>query len=132
MDYIQNNRSLIRVLEIAIQNHWESTALSDYDSEVAFTFRDIAAQINRIHHLYREIGIQKGDKIAICDKNSSFWGVTFLSVITYGAVAVPVLADFNGEQIVNVVQHSDAKILVAGIQTKKKIQALCRRGRRVF
>ncbi len=121
MDYIQNNRSIIRVLEIAIKNHWDYVALSDYDSDISFTFRDLAAQINRFHHLFEEKGLRRGDKIALCDKNSSYWGVMLLSALTYGAVAVPILADFNGEQIVNVVEHSDSKILVTGPTIKAKI-----------
>ena len=123
MDYMQDNRSLNRVLEITIQRHWDCTALSDYDSNIAFTFKDLAAQINRLHQIYKLKGIEKGDKIAICDKNSSYWGVALLSIITYKAVAVPILADFNGEQIVNVVEHSDAKILFAGSATKSKIDS---------
>jgi len=122
MDYIQNNRSLIMVLEITIRNQWDFVALSDYDSDISFKFKDIAAQINRLHKEFKELNIEKGDKIAICDKNSSYWGVALLAVLTYRAVAVPVLADFNGEQIVNVVEHSDAKILIAGNHTKKKIE----------
>ena len=122
MDYIQNNRSLIKVLEITIRNQWDFVALSDYDSDISFKFKDIAAQINRLHKEFKELNIEKGDKIAICDKNSSYWGVALLAVLTYRAVAVPVLADFNGEQIVNVVEHSDAKILIAGNHTKKKIE----------
>ena len=121
MDYIQNTHSLMRVLETSIISHWEFPALSDFDTDVSFTFHDVARQIKKMHGFFKEHGIEMGDKVAICDKNSSLWGITFLSVITYGAVAVPILADFNGEQIVNVTHHSDSKMLFAGNLIKRKI-----------
>ena len=101
----------MRVLESTIRLHWELTALSDYDTDIRFTFHDLALTIRRMHRFFEEKGIKQGDKIAICDKNSSYWGACLLSIITYGAVAVPILVDFNGEQIANVAQHSDAKLL---------------------
>ena len=121
MDYIQNTRSMMRVLESSIKNHWEAPALSDYATDVSFTFHELALQISKMHQFFKNQGIEMGDKIAICDKNSSYWGVTLLSVMTYGAVAVPILADFNGEQIVNITHHSDAKMLFCGQQMKRKI-----------
>ncbi len=123
MDYIQNTRSMMRVLEASIKNHWELPALSDYGTDVLFTFHELALQISKMHQYFENQGIKKGDKIAICDKNSSCWGITFLSVMTYGAVAVPILADFNGEQIVNVTHHSDAKMLFCSPLMQRKITA---------
>ena len=123
MDYIQNTRSMMRVLESTIRLHWELTALSDYDTDIRFTFHDLALTIRRMHRFFEEQGIKQGDKIAICDKNSSYWGACFLSIITYGAVAVPILVDFNGEQIANVAQHSDAKLLFTSMLVKRKIMS---------
>lgn len=123
MDYIQKTRSMMRVLEASIKSHWESPALSDYGTDVSFTFHELALQIQKMHQFFENQGIEKGDKIAICDKNSSYWGATFLSVMTYGAVAVPILADFNGEQIVNVTHHSDAKMLFSSPLMQRKVKA---------
>ena len=121
MDYIQNTRSVMRVLEASIKNHWEFTALSDFDTEVHFTFHEVARQIKKMHIFFKDNGIERGDKVAICDKNSSLWGIACLSIMTYGAVAVPLLADFSGEQIVNVTQHSDSKIIFTSGLIKRKI-----------
>jgi long-chain acyl-CoA synthetase len=111
---------MMRVLESTIRLHWELTALSDYDTDIRFTFHDLALTIRRMHRFFEEQGIKQGDKIAICDKNSSYWGACFLSIITYGAVAFPILVDFNGEQIANVPQHPDANRLFTACSSNVK------------
>lgn len=89
-------------------------AYSDYGTDTNYTFGDVANDIARLHTLYANLGIGKGDKIALCEKNSTHWAVAFLSIITYGAVAVPILADFNVEQITNIYLHSESKLLISG------------------
>ena len=106
--------SLIDLIERSIKENWSKPAYTDYGTEINYTFGDVALDIARLHTLYAKYGIQKGDKISICEKNSTHWAVAFLSIITYGAVAVPILADFSVEQIVNIYQHSESKLLLSG------------------
>lgn len=106
--------SLIDLIERSIKNNWDKPAYSDYGTNINYTFGDVALDIARLHTLYSKLGIGKGDKIALCEKNSTHWAVSFLSIITYGAVAVPILADFSVEQIVNIYLHSEAKLLISG------------------
>ena len=122
MDYIQNTRSVMHVFECSIRKHWTQTAFSDYDTDVSFTFQELANQIRKIHLYFEEKGIMKGDKIAICDKNSSYWAVSYLAILTYGAVAVPILVDFHGDQIVNVLNHSDSKLVFTSSLVRRKIE----------
>ena len=122
MDYIQNNRSVMRVFECSIRKHWTLTAFTDYNTDISFTFQELANQIHKMHLFFQSKEISKGDKIAICDKNSSYWAVTYIASLTYGAVVVPILVDFHGDQIVNVVRHSDAKLLFTSAQVRKKIE----------
>jgi len=106
--------SLIDLIERSIKGNWDMPAYSDYGTDINYTFGDVALDIARLHTLYNKLGIQKGDKIALCDKNSTHWAVSFLSIITYGAVAVPILADFSVEQIVNIYLHSESKLIISG------------------
>jgi long-chain acyl-CoA synthetase len=122
MDYIQKNRSVMRVIECSIRNHWTSPAFSDYNTSISFTFQDLANQIRKMHIFFKENGIKKGDKVAVCDKNSSYWAISTLAALTYGAVVVPILVDFHGDQIVNVVNHSDSKMMFTSPIVRKKIE----------
>lgn len=89
---------------------WEQPALCDF--KVAdYTFKDVATIIEKYHICFRETGIQKGDKIALCAKNSAKWGISFLASNTYEAVTVPILADFRPEDAANLIDHSEAKVL---------------------
>ena len=100
-----------------IQSQWDKPAFSDFNSTVCYTHKDLFNKIARIHIILEENGIKRGDKVALCDKNSSNWAVTFLGLFTYGAVVVPMLAEFSNEQIEAIVKHSDSKLLF----TNKKI-----------
>lgn len=97
----------------SIRTHWNLNALSDYKGKT-LTYHDVAKGIEEIHILFKLIGIKKGDKVALCGRNSSNWGVAFLATLTYGAVCVPILHDFKAENIHNIVNHSDAKLLFVG------------------
>lgn len=100
-------------IEKSIKDNWDKDALTDYKG-ATLQFKDVARKIEKIHILFESSGIKKGDKIAICGRNSSHWAVTFLATLTYGAVAVPVLHEFNSEQIHNIVNHSESKLLFVG------------------
>ena len=95
---------------------------SDYQG-VTLQFHDVARKIEKLHILFDNAGIQQGDKIAICGRNSAHWAVAFLATLTYGAVAIPILHEFNAEQIHNIVNHSEAKLLFVGDFIVKTIKA---------
>ena len=107
-------------IQRAITKNWDQDALTDYQG-VTLQFHDVARKIEKIHILFENSGVKKGDKIAICGRNSAHWAVSFLATLTYGAVAVPILHEFNGEQIHNIVNHSGAKLLFIGDYAVKTI-----------
>lgn len=109
-------------IEKSIVNNWNKDALTDYQG-VTYQFHDVARKIEKVHILLEYSGVRKGDKIAICGRNSSHWAVAFFAALTYGAVAVPVLHEFNEEQIYNIVNHSEAKMLFVGDIVVKSIDA---------
>ena len=98
------------MLEESFRANWNRPALSDYKG-VTLHYRDVAKHIAKLHIIYDKCGIRKGDKIAICAKNQANWGVAFLSCLTYGAVAVPILHEFKPSNVHYLVNHSDARIL---------------------
>lgn len=93
-----------------INRNWEHPALTDFNG-VSYSFRDIARKITKLHILYRRCGIKPGDKVAICGRNSSNWAVAFLANMTYGAVNVPILSEFKPDNIHNIVNHSESKLM---------------------
>lgn len=96
-------------LQSSVRKNWEELALTDFNG-VSFQYRDIARKVAKLHLLYEQAGVKRGDKIALCGKNSSQWAVAFLSAITYGAVAVPILHEFKADNIHHLVTHSEAKL----------------------
>ena len=110
MEQAQNFNAII---EKAIVDNWDLDALTDYKG-VTLQFHDVARKIEKLHILFENGGVAKGDKIALCGRNSSHWAVAFLATLTYGAVAVPILHEFTAEQIHNIVNHSEAKFLFVG------------------
>ena len=108
-----NNESFNKYIEKAIKENWERIALSDFDG-VSYHYKDIARKIAKIHLLLESAEIKKGDKIAICGKNSAHWAVAFFAAITYGAVPVPILHEFKADNIHHIVNHSEAKLLFVG------------------
>ena len=105
-----------------ITSNWDTNALTDYQG-ATLQFHDVARKIAKLHIAFEHCGIQPGDKIAICGRNSAGWAVAFLSTLTYGAVAVPILHEFNAEQIHNIVNHSEARLLFVGDFIAKEIDA---------
>ena len=110
MEHIPSYNEL---LEKSIIDHWDMDALTDYKGQT-LQYHDVARKIEKVHILFENSGIQKGDKIALCGRNSSQWTVAFIATLTYGAIAVPILHEFTADQIHNIVNHSDAKLLFAG------------------
>ncbi|MCR4853628.1 MAG: AMP-binding protein [Prevotella sp.] len=100
-------------IETSIVKNWDQDALTDYRG-TTLQYKDVARKIEKLHILFENGGVSKGDKIALCGRNSANWAVAFLATLTYGAVAVPVLHEFNAEQIHNIVNHSEAKLLFVG------------------
>ena len=97
-------------LQEAMKANWERPALGNFRGEV-FTFGEVATNIAKLHVLYEAIGLKKGDKVALCAKNSARWGVAFFSANTYEAVVVPILADFHPESVNSLVDHSESTVL---------------------
>ena len=109
-------------IEKSIIDNWDLDALTDYKG-VTLQYKDVARKIEKLHIIFENSGVERGDKIAICGRNSANWAVAFLATLTYGAVAVPVLHEFTPDQIYNVVNHSEAKLLFVGDVVAKTIDA---------
>lgn len=101
------------LIQKSIIDNWDRDALTDFKGQT-LQFHDVARKIEKLHILFENSGIQKGDKIALCGRNSSQWAVAFLATLTYGAIAVPILHEFNAEQVHNIVNHSEARLLFVG------------------
>jgi len=110
-------KNFIKMYEESFAKNFDLPALSDYTSDLSYTYGEMARQIARLHLLYEAAGVKKGDKIAVFGKNSSNWCVGFMSVITYGAVSVPVLSDFKPADAHTIITHSDAVMLLVDNQT---------------
>lgn len=106
------NETVTQYLEDSIRKNWKFKALSDYKGDT-FTYAEVAYHINKLHNFYQLAGVKEGDKIALVGKNSARWGIIYLSVISYGAVVVPVLPDFKPADIHEIVNHSDSMLLFA-------------------
>ena len=108
-------QSFIKLIEQSVIENWDKKALTDYKGET-LQYKDVARKIEKIHSILEQIDIQPGEKIAICGRNSANWCVAFLSVMTYGAVIVPILHEFKADNIHNIVNHSEARFLFVGDQ----------------
>ena len=106
-------KSFIAFVEESIKKHWDLDALTDYKG-ATLQYKDVARKIEKLHILLAESGIKPGDKVAVCGRNSSHWGVAFLAILTYRAVAVPILHEFKADNIHNIVNHSEARLLFVG------------------
>lgn len=106
-------KSFIAFVEKSIKENWDLDALTDYKG-ATLQYKDVARKIEKLHILLAESGIKPGDKVAVCGRNCSHWGVAFLAILTYGAVAVPILHEFKADNIHNIVNHSEARLLFVG------------------
>lgn len=109
-------------IEQSIINNWHLDALTDYKG-ATLQYHDVARKIEKLHILFENSGVIKGDKIAVCGRNSSQWAVAFLAIITYGAIVVPIQNEFKPEQIHNIVNHSESKMLFVGDVVATEINA---------
>ena len=107
-------------LENTIKSNWNGIAVANFRGE-SFTYGDLAKQIARFHVFFETVGLKKGDKVALCAKNSARWGVTFFAANTYEAVLVPILADFNPEAVNSLVDHSESKVLLTDTDIWNKL-----------
>uniref|UniRef100_UPI004025BD4E AMP-binding protein n=1 Tax=Phocaeicola coprocola TaxID=310298 RepID=UPI004025BD4E len=112
---METTSSLIQLIEESIRKNWNLDAMTDYKG-ATLQYKDVARKIEKMHILFEHAGIKKGDKIALCGRNSANWTATFLGVITYGAVAVPILHEFKADNENNIVNHSEARMLFVGDQ----------------
>ena len=112
---METTSSLIQLIEESIRKNWNLDAMTDY-KRATLQYKDVARKIEKMHILFEHAGIKKGDKIALCGRNSANWTATFLGVITYGAVAVPILHEFKADNVHNIVNHSEARMLFVGDQ----------------
>lgn len=112
---MEQEHQFIDYIEQSIIKNWDRNALTDYKG-ITLQYKDVARKIAKFHIVLESAGIQPGDKIAVCGRNSAHWAVTFLATITYGAVIVPILHEFKADNIHNIVNHSEAKLLFVGDQ----------------
>ena len=110
------------IIEKSIIDNWDFDALTDYKG-VTLQYHDVARKIEKLHIMFENSGVQHGDKIALCGRNSANWAVAFLATLTYGAVAVPILHEFMPDQIHNIVNHSEAKLLFVGDIVSTQVDA---------
>lgn len=108
-------------VEKSIKNSWEQNAFSDYKGKT-FTYKEVAIEIERIHHIFKAWEINRGDKVAMIGRNNSNWAIAYLATVSYGAVVVPILADFTADDIHHIVTHSDSVFLFAGDSIWENLQ----------
>ncbi len=108
--------------EQSIKDHWDLDALTDYQG-ITLQYHDVARKIEKLHILFENAGLQVGDKVALCGRNSSAWAASFLAILSYGAVAVPILHEFKAPQVHDIVNHSDARLLFVGDQVWPTLEA---------
>ena len=112
---MEQEQRFIDYIEQSIKRNWDRNALTDYKG-ISLQYKDVARKIAKFHIVLESAGIRPGDKIAVCGRNSAHWAVCFLATLTYGAVIVPILHEFKADNIHNVVNHSEAKLLFVGDQ----------------
>lgn len=105
--------SFLQYIEQSIKSNWNRSALTDFKGETS-SYKDVARKIEKLHILFENSGIHRGDKIALCSRNTANWGIAFLATLSYGAVAVPILNEFKPVNVHHIVNHSEARILIVG------------------
>jgi len=112
--------SFLKLIEHSIKEHWHLPSLTDYEG-AEHNYKDVARWIEKLHILFEKSGIRPGDKVALCSRNTSNWGIAFLATVTYGAVAVPILNEFKPDTIHHIINHSGARLLFVGKSVWDKI-----------
>ncbi|MBR3648224.1 MAG: AMP-binding protein [Paludibacteraceae bacterium] len=106
--------NFVRMFEDALRLYWDRPSMSDYGQTKIYTFGEVAAQVERLHVLFKQCGVEKQDKIALIGRNSSNWAMTYIACITYGAIVVPILQDFKPGDVTHIINHSESKLLFSG------------------
>lgn len=119
---MENIPSFNELIEKSIIDHWDFDSLTDYKGKT-LQYHDVARKIEKLHIMFEASGVQRGDKIALCGRNSAAWAAAFLAVLTYGAVAVPILHEFTPDQIHHIVNHSGSKLLFVGDVVATQVDA---------
>ena len=105
-----NFKSVNKLFEASFKENWDRPAISNYQG-ATLHYRDLARRIEKMHIMFEECGLEKGDKVAICSRNQANWAVSFLATMTYGAVPVPLMHEFKPANIHHLVNHSESRIL---------------------
>ncbi|MDR0428273.1 MAG: AMP-binding protein [Dysgonamonadaceae bacterium] len=117
-----NKDNFIKLFEESFKNNFDLPALNDYATETAFTYGELAEEIEKLHILFAEYKIRKGDKIALIGKNTSRWCIAYMATITYGAVIVPILQDFNPNDVHHIINHSDSVLLFSSDLIRESLE----------
>jgi len=113
---VEKDNSLIKSIEDVFRSGWDMPALTDWGNDVTYSYGDVATRVCYIHCMFEVLGIKPGDKIAICDKNSTNWAISMLAIITYRSIAVPLLPDYSKQQLKMLCEHCDAKFMMGNRQ----------------
>ena len=124
--YDEADKCLTRLVTEAIKDGWSRPALTDYQGD-SMTYGNIAEKIETFHIAFARLGIERGDAVALCGRNCANWAVAFMATVTYGAVAVPILHEFKTEQIGNILEHSESKLLFAADNILKELEQVAGR-----
>ena len=106
--------NFIKLYESSFRENWDLPALTDYNEQRTLTYEDMAREIAKLHILFRHCQIRRGDKIALVGKNTSNWCIAFMATVSYGAILVPILQEFNPHDIHHIINHSDSVLLFVG------------------
>ena len=115
-------KQYLHYLNEIMSHQWDDLALSDYGEETSYTFGQLAEKMLKLHTLFKQLGIESGDKIALCGRNCANWAVAYLATVSYGAVVVSILQDFKADDIQKLIRHSDSKMLFVGPYIWKELQ----------
>lgn len=115
-------KQYLHYLNEIMSHQWDDLALSDYGEETAYTFGQLAEKMLKLHTFFKLLGIERGDKIALCGRNCANWAVAYLATVSYGAVVVSILQDFKADDIQKLIRHSDSKMLFVGPYIWKELQ----------
>lgn len=107
-------QNLIKMYEQSFRENREMSALTDYFKNESFSYYEVAKEIAKLHLMFKQAGINRGDKIALIGRNNTRWCISYLATITYGAVIVPILQDFNPNDVINIINHSESRLLFLG------------------
>ena len=121
--FLEMKNHYLHYLSEVMAHQWNDAALTDYGEEKSYTFGELAEEMERLHILFRQLGITKGDKVALAGRNCANWVVAYLAIASYEGVVVSILQDFKAEDIAKLLQHSDAKMLFVGPYVWRELQA---------